>query len=257
MLLALLPLMLLGYFSYRHMESGLMPKVDEGGFILDYVAPPGTSLTETDRILRQVEQILRHTPEVQTYSRRTGYAMGGDFSEPNTGDFFVRLKPLPRRDIEEVMADVRKQVKEKLPQLDTEFSQLMEDIIGDITGRPEPIVVNLFSDDEELLLSLSEKVKDAIAKVDGVADPANSARPAGDALNIEVDRIKASLEGVDPETISKAMENALSGSVATQIQVGPKLVDVRVWLPPSVRQTTHDVSELPLRAPDGHVFPLK
>jgi multidrug efflux pump subunit AcrB len=88
-LLILLPLLVGGSISYLKMPNELMPTMDEGGFILDYVAPPGASLTETDRLLRQVEAILRKTPEVQTYSRRTGFALGGDFSEPNTGDFFV------------------------------------------------------------------------------------------------------------------------------------------------------------------------
>ena len=119
--------------------------------------PPGTSLAETDRLLRQVEAIIRRTPELQSYSRRTGLGMGGDFAEQNTGDFFVRLKPFPRRPIHEVMADVRTQIQRTVPGLELELSQLMEDIIGDITGRPEPVVVNLFSDDVKVLQELAPK----------------------------------------------------------------------------------------------------
>jgi multidrug efflux pump subunit AcrB len=255
-LIALLPLVILGYVAYERIPSGFMPALDEGGFIIDYVAPAGTSLAETDRLLRQVEAILRRTAEVQSYSRRTGFAMGGDFAEPNTGDFFVRLKPFPRRDIEDVMEDVRKEIEHTVPRLELELSQLMEDIIGDITGRPEPVVINLFSDDEKTLLALAPTVAEQVEKVPGVVEVKSGIVPAGDALNVEVDRAKASLEGVDPDTVTKQLDDLLSGDVATQIQSGPKLVDVRVWIPKDFRRTTREVTELPIRAPDGHVFPL-
>ena len=126
--------------------------MDEGGFILDYRSEPGTSLTETDRLLRRVEAILRATPEVETYSRRTGLQLGGGLTEANMGDFFVRLKPLPRRDIETVMNEVRKKVEGQVPGLEIELAQLMEDLIGDLTAVPQPIEIKLYSDDGNLLL---------------------------------------------------------------------------------------------------------
>src|SRR5438128_6793098 len=107
----LAPLLLLGFIAFKSVGSGFMPVMDEGGFILDYISPPGTSLAETDRLLRQVESVLQKTPEVQTYSRRTGLQLGGGVTEANTGDFFVRLKPFPRRGIEEVMNDVRESLE--------------------------------------------------------------------------------------------------------------------------------------------------
>ena len=107
----------IGLFAYFHVGSGFMPAMDEGGFILDYIAPPGTSLADTDRMLGEVEKIIRATPEVETYSRRTGTQLGGGLTEANTGDYFIRLKPLPRRGIEEVMADIQHQVEDKVPGL--------------------------------------------------------------------------------------------------------------------------------------------
>lgn len=255
--LLILPLLALGYLAFNRIPSGFMPEVDEGGFVLDYVGPPGTSLTETDRILRQVEVILRKTPEVQTYSRRTGFALGGDIMEANTGDFFIRLKPFPRRPIAEVMDDVRSQVEHSLPGLEVELAQLMEDLIGDLTGKPEPVVINIYSDDEEQLAGLAPKVAEAVGKVPNVVDVRNGMVPAGDALNVEVDRIKASLEGVDPDSVTKSLTDLLSGSVTTQLQRGPKLIDLRVWIPKDMRTTIRDVGELNLRAADGHLFPLK
>lgn len=258
--LVLIPIAVLlvaGYLLYSRLKSGFMPSIDEGGFVMDYVAPTGASVAETDRLLRQVEQILRDTPEVQTYSRRTGYSLGGDLSESNNGDFFVRLKPPPRRDVDEIRLEVEKKIARSIPGLDIETAQLMEDLIGDLAGKPEPVVVNLYADNQSVLNDLAGKVQTALGKIDGVKDVKSGIVPAGDALDIEVDRVKASLEGVDPGALTRSLADLLSGSVTTQVQQGPKLVDVRVWVPLGARRTTRDVGELKLRAPDGHVFPLK
>src|SRR5881392_3149804 len=135
----LVPLLLIGFVAFRNVGSGFMPVMDEGGFILDYISPPGTSLAETDRLLRQVESVLQETPEVQTYSRRTGLQLGGGITEANTGDFLVRLKPFPRRGIEEIMNDLRDEIEKHIPGLQIELLQLMEDLIGDLTSVPQPI----------------------------------------------------------------------------------------------------------------------
>jgi CzcA family heavy metal efflux pump len=256
-LVFLLPLLLLGFVAFKNVASGFMPTMDEGGFILDYVAPPGTSLTETDRLLRQVEEVLHETPEVETYSRRTGLQLGGGLSESNIGDFFVRLKPFPRRHIEEVMDDVRTHIEEHIPGLEVELLQLMEDLIGDLTSVPQPIEIKLYHDDEKTLNSLAPRVAELVRKVKGIVEVKSGIVPAGDALNIEVDRVKAGLEGMDPDAITKSLNDYLSGTVTTKIQRGPKLVGVRVWIPHPARETMHDIEGLLLRAPDGHLFPLK
>ena len=257
MVLALIaPLLAGGYYCYQHTGSGFMPKMDEGGFILDYIAPPGMSLSETDRLLRQVEAILRETPEVQTYSRRTGLQLGGGITEANEGDFFVRLKGLPRRDIEQVMDEVREKIKKTIPGLDIELLQLMEDVIGDLTAVPQPIEIELFSDDGKLLSELAPKVAEAIEKVPGVVDVNNGLAIAGDALDIQVDRVQAGLEGMDPESVTKTLTDYLTGQVTTQVQRGPKMVGVRLWVPQGYRNRQPSIGELQLRAPDGHLLPL-
>ncbi|SRR5579862_2783549 len=251
------PLLLGGWLAFENVASGFMPTMDEGGFILDYISPPGTSLAETDRLLRQVEDILRQTPEVRTYSRRTGLQLGGGITEANVGDFFVRLKPLPRRNIDEVMDDVRTRVQHDVPGLDIETAQLMEDLIGDLTSVPQPIEIKLYSDDEKTLADLAPKVAGAVSKINGMVEVRSGIVPAGDALNVRIDRVKAALERMDPDAITKALDDCLSGNVTTSIQRGPKLVGVRVWIPAAARKTMRDVGNLLLRAPDGHLFPLK
>ncbi len=258
-LLAVLGIVLLavvGLVSFLNVGSGFIPKIDEGGFILDYIAPPGMSLTETDRLMRQVEAIIRATPDVDTYSRRTGTQLGGGLTEPNTGDYFIRLKAKDRRPIEEVMDEVRGKVQANVPGLEIETAQLMEDLIGDLTAVPQPIEVKLYSDNADLLKDTAPAVADAIGKVRGVDEINNGVVIAGDGLEIHVDPARAELEGIDPTEASKQLETLLSGAVATQIQSGANLADVRVWTPEAVRARASQVESLMLKSPDdGHLFP--
>ncbi|GBL46701.1 cobalt-zinc-cadmium resistance protein CzcA [Sulfuriferula multivorans] len=255
-LLLVVPLLGLGVLAYTQVGSGFMPAMDEGGFILDYRAAPGTSLTETDRLLQQVEAIIKANPYVDTYSRRTGTQLGGGLTEANEGDFFIRLKAGKRPPIETVMDDIRSQVEQRVPGLKIELAQLMEDVIGDLTSVPQPIEIKLFSDNPDELTASAKKVQAAINKVPGVVDTRDGINPAGDALEIRVDRVKAALEGMNPDSITQTLSGYLSGVVTTQMQKGPKLVGVRVWIPQDQRAITPDVGKLLIRAPDGHVFPL-
>jgi multidrug efflux pump subunit AcrB len=257
-LLGIVPLLLAAGLCYQRVGSGFMPSMDEGGFILDYRAPSGTSLTETDRLLRQVEAVLQETPEVQTYSRRTGLQLGGGLTESNEGDFFVRLKPQPRRDIDEVMDDVRKEVEKTVPGIEIEMAQLMEDLIGDLTAVPQPIEIKLYSDDAKLLETTAPQVATAIGKIPGVVDVKDGIVLAGDALTISVDRARAALEGMDPDAVTQALNALLTGaSTTTSVESGPKLIGIRAWIPEKGRRTAENVANFQIRAPDGHFFPLK
>jgi len=254
--LALVPLLVLGAVAWSHVGTGFMPAMDEGGFVLDYRAPPGTSLAETDRLVRQVEAILRATPDVQTYSRRTGLGLGGDLNEANQGDFFVKLKVQNRRPIDAVMEDVRHQVAARVPALQAELAQLMEDLIGDLTAVPQPIEVKLYASDPGALIPQADKVAAAIGRIAGVVDVKSGVVLAGDALDIRVDPARAAIEGIDPDGVTSTLDAYLAGTVATQLPGTIKQVGVRVWIPPDDRRRDSALAALPLRAPDGHLFPL-
>ena len=255
-LAAVLVLMALGGIGFTQVGSGFMPHMDEGGFILDYVAPPGMSLDETDRLMRQVEAIIRSTPDVLTYSRRTGAQLGGGLTEPNTGDFFVRLKAKGRRPIETVMDDVAKRVQANVPGLEIETAQLMEDLIGDLTAVPQPIEVKLYGDDQELLHATGQHVADLIGKVRGVTEIKTGVVIAGDGLDIHIDPDRAALEGIEPSEAGKQIGDLLNGNVATQVQSGAYLVGVRAWIPAASRARVEQIGGLMLKATDGHAFPL-
>jgi multidrug efflux pump subunit AcrB len=237
--------------------AGFIPKIDEGGFILDYVAPPGMSLTETNRLMNQIEAILRSTPDVDTYSRRTGTQLGGGLTEPNTGDYFIRLKPSGRRPIEAVMDEVAGEVQAGVPGVDIETAQLMEDLIGDLTAVPEPIEVKLYAADQGLLEQTGPKVKAAIEAVRGVTEAKSGVVIAGDGVDIQVDPVRAELEGIDAGEAAKQIGDLLSGNVATQVQSGANLVNVRVWTPAETRARIDQLGGLMLKSPgDGHLFPI-
>jgi CzcA family heavy metal efflux pump len=255
-LAAMLVLAFAGGFSFLNLPSGFMPKIDEGGFILDYITPPGTSLSESDRLVRQIEAVVSATPEVVTYSRRTGAQLGGGLTEPNTGDFFIRLKNGPRRGIEAIMDAMSDRVQSQVPGVDIETAQLMEDLIGDLTAVPQPIEVKLYSEDAALLQATAAQVSKRLESVHGLTAVRDGVIVAGDALDIHIDLARAALEGIAPADASKQVAALLSGDVATQVQSGVLLTDVRVWIPPAQRDRVSSIGDLPLKATDGHVFSL-
>jgi multidrug efflux pump subunit AcrB len=154
------------YFCYSKLGTDLLPAMDEGGFILDYVMPPGSSLQETNRVITHVEQIIRTFPEVENTSRRTGLQLGlAAVTEPNTGDISVKLKSKRSKGIDEIISEVRAEVTRQEPSLDVEFTQVLQDMISDLTGAPQPIVVQLFSPDPDLLATQAPRVADALGRI--------------------------------------------------------------------------------------------
>ncbi len=256
-LVALVPLVLIGGFAYTRVGSGFMPKMDEGGFILDYRADAGTSLSETDRLLRQVENILTSNPAVQTYSRRTGAALGGGLTEANEGDYFIRLKPFPRSPISQVMDEIRMQVETRVPGLEVEMALLMEDLIGDLTAVPQPIEIKLYGDNLDELMKTAPKISNSIGKISGVVDVKSGIVLAGDAINIVVDRDKAALMGIDPDEVTRQLDAWFNGLVTTTVQKNVKLIGVRIWSRGQDRNNVEQIDKLLLRNTAGTLFPLK
>ena len=249
-------LALIGTIAWTQLESGFMPKMDEGGFVLDYKAKPGAALSDTDRLLRQVEGIITETPEVVSYSRRTGVQLGGGLTEADEGDYFVRLNSGSRQNIEDVMTEVRGKIEHQVPGLNVELIQLMEDLIGDLTAVPQPIEVKLFGDDPDQLAGAARQVADAISKIEGVVEVQDGLRVAGDAIVIHVDRAAAAMAGLDPNTVSQQVSAAVGGSIATRVLAGEQTIDVRVRLPQASRLNAASLNTLQLRAPDGHTVAL-
>jgi len=251
LILVVAPLLVAGLVGYRVVGTEFLPSMDEGGFVLDYIATAGTSLSETDRRLRQVEEILAGVPEVAAYSRRTGLALGGYITEANEGDYFVRLQPPPRRPIAEIMDEIRGRIERQVPGLEIELIQLMGDLIGDLTAVPQPIEVKLFGSDQALLREQARLVTGTIEGIPGVVDVKSGVVLAGDAIEIRVDRARARMLGLDPEQVTRLARIAFEGDVAAQIRRGEKMVGVRVWTGEPSRARLRDLQQIRLRTPDG------
>ncbi|HZU88100.1 MAG TPA: efflux RND transporter permease subunit [Stellaceae bacterium] len=258
--IAVLALIGAGTLAYRHVGTGFLPRMDEGGFVLDYQTAPGTSLAETDREIRQVEAILKQDSYVYTYSRRAGAGLGGDLVESYQGDFFVRLKPASQRPpIWTVMDQITTRITNEVPGVAFDTHQLLGDMIGDMVGRPQPIVIDLSAKNPDVLGGVATKVADAIKKVPGI-EPAsvnNGVVPAGDALDIRVDPGAAAMESITPAEVETQLNDYLQGAVVTSYLGAVQQVGVRLWLdPPQDRIYRDELGKLLIRAPNGHVFPL-
>jgi multidrug efflux pump subunit AcrB len=250
------PLLVIGYVGYSNVPTGFMPKVDEGGFVMDYRTSAGTSLDETGRQVGQIDAMLRANPEVATFSRRLGTGLGGDLGQSYHGDYFVRLKPDHSRPTEQIAAAVADEIAVKVPGVQVEVAQLIEDLIGDLTAVPQPIEVKLYASDPSILEGEAQKVAATIGRISGVVEVNDGVQLAGDALNVHVDPVRAGMEGVVPADVESQMSTALTGTVATTLAQPNKAVDVRVRLPDAMTMSEAGLAQLPIRATDGHVFPL-
>jgi CzcA family heavy metal efflux pump len=248
------------YLSYRLIGSDLLPAMDEGGFILDYFSPPGTSLQETNRMLLEVDKILNSTPEVESTTRRTGLQLGlAAVTEANRGDFTVKLKQKRSRSVDEVIEEVRAKVAQSLPALDVEFAQLLQDMIGDLSNAPEPVQIKLFSEDAGLLNSWGPRVGEAIGKIKGVVDIKNGVEDAtsGPAVTFQVEPTTAARAGFSPEEVAIDASAILEGEPApTPVVANDRAYTIRVRYPDQSRASLEAMRDTLLNSSSGHTATL-
>jgi len=232
-------LVAVSFLCYSSLGSELLPEMDEGGFVLDYLMPAGSSLKDTNDVLLAVEKILAKTPEVEGTSRRTGLQLGlSAVTEANTGDFLVHLKKDRERGIDEIISELRKKINTQYPQLDVEFIQVLQDMIGDLSNSPEPIEIKLFSQDPALLKKWAAKVGDQIKKIPTVKDVKNGIENtvSGSAVVMRVDPVLAARSGFTPQEIELDASAILQGEPATTpVVVNDRSYTIRVRFPDSTR----------------------
>ena len=219
----------LGALLFTRLETGFLPEMDEGGYIVDYWTPEGTSLNETDRMLRRVEDVLNKTPEVASFARRTGAELGMFATAQNTGDIVVRLKPRAQRTrtAEEVIEAQRAIFEKEMPGMTIEFVMLLQDMLGDLEGNPEPVEVKIFGDDLATLTSLAERTSATLEKIPGLVDIVVPQR-GNPELNVRIDPTLAAQAGLTVEQVTSQLSTGLLGQVATSFRRGDRLIDVRV-----------------------------
>ena len=248
------------WISYRALGSDLLPEMDEGGFILDYVMPAGSSLSETNRVLEHVDRILHRMPEVESTSRRTGLQMGlAAVTEANTGDITVKLKSGRRRGIDEVIADARAEIKKTEPALDVEFTQVLQDMIGDLSNAPEPIQIKVFANDPALLAELGPRIGDAISKIGGVVDVENGVDNtiSGPATNFQIDPATAARMGFTPTEIAEDATSILDGVTTNDPLIAAgRPYTVRVRLGDETRQSLDTIQNTVFNSATGKLATL-
>src|SRR6266850_438794 len=250
----------LSYVCYNFLGTEFLPEMDEGGFILDYFTPPGSSLAESNRILQHIEEILHATPEVENTSRRTGLQLGlAAVTEANNGDFTVKLKKDRKRPIDEIVSDIRGQIEEGEPATKVEFIQLLQDMIGDLTSQPEPVVIKLFSQDGKLLNDTAPKVGEAISKVKGVVDVLNGIENtvSGPAVTYQVNPTVAARAGFTPEEVAIDAAAVLEGEpAATPVVLNDRAYTIRVRFPDQSRSSLDNMSNTLLTSATGRTATL-
>jgi len=247
---------ILGVLVYQRLDSDFLPDFDEGGFVIDYWSPPGTSLTETSRQLAIAEDVIRKNPDVESYSRRTGAELGMFLTEPNRGDFLVKLKPGRKHTSDEVIAEFRHQFNEQIPALRWEFPGILTDLVGDLVLTPEPIEIRLYSPDLEWLKQAAPRVKAEILTVPGVVDAFDGLVQTGPSINLRVRPADSARFGFSTEDVATAVNIAMLGQTASSVLEGDRVVNIRVLVDPSKVDQLAKLSELPWRAPDGGIVKL-
>jgi CzcA family heavy metal efflux pump len=254
--LALVVLAGAGVLTYFQVGTGFLPAADEGGFVIDYVAPAGMALEDTDQRLRKIEHILGETPEIATFVRRTGSEMGLFATQMNSGDILVRLKPRSerKRSAEEIIDGLRDELGEAVPDTETEFVQLLQDMLGDLEGTPTPIEVKIFGDDQATLERLSEQIQPKVEAIQGVVDVVGLQRGSLEDT-WQVDPVAAGRLGLTVDQVSTQLADAWLGDVATDLRLYDRTIGVRVRYPDSVRFNGNRLAETPIRGANGKLTP--
>ena len=255
----------LSALCYSFLGTDFLPAMDEGGFILDYFTPPGSSLAESNRILLHIEEVLKSTPEVENTSRRTGMQLGlAAVTEANNGDFTVRLKKNRKRDIDDIIADIRSEIESTEPGTKVEFIQLLQDMIGDLTSAPEPVVIKLFAQDGKLLNDTAPRVADAIGKIQigkahPVVDVLNGVENtiSGPSVTYQVNPTVAARAGFTPEEVALDASAVLEGEPsATPVILNDRAYTIRVRFPEQSRASLDSMSNALLTSSTGRTATL-
>lgn len=246
--------------GFQALGSNLLPQMDEGGFILDYIMPPGSSLAETNRVLEHVTRILHSIPEVESTSRRTGLQLGlAAVTEANTGDFTVKLRSHRSRSVWQVMDEARARIRASEPELDIELTQILQDNINDLSNAPEPIQIEVFSSNEKLLNRLGPRIGDAIQKVPGVVDVENGIDDtiSGPATNFQVEPAAASRLGFSPAEVAEDATAILDGiETSSPLIANGRPYAIRVRLGSEHRASLNAIENTVFNSSSGHTAPL-
>jgi len=247
----------LAVFLYTRTETGFLPQMDEGGFVLDCWTPAGTSLAETDRVDQAIGEIVRQMPETAAFLRRTGAEMGPFATTQNTGEIVVKLKPRSqrKRDIYETMDELRRKILTNIPGVRIEFIQLLQDMIGDLEGNPKPVEVKIFGDNMPQLEKLADEIGPKLRQIPGVVDFQGILK-GNPEIVLNVDPVQAGHVGLTVDQVSQQVSAGLLGSTQTELRKADRTIGIRVRFPDSFRYNYEDVRQFPILTPTKQIVPV-
>ncbi len=241
---------------YPRLETGFLPEMDEGCIILDYKSPAGTSLEETDRILRHVEQQILQIPEVEAYSRRTGTQMGFFITEPNDGDYLIQLRKKRERTTEEVINDIRTRIEASQPSLQVDFGQVIGDMLGDLMESVQPVEVKIFGSDRQTLDKLSKQVAGIVSNVKGTADVFDGLIITGPYVSVRPNATALAQYGITPSNFQYQLQTSLEGNVAGSVSEKEQLTNIRLIYQGSNTRNLTDMKQQQVFFPNGKLKPI-
>jgi CzcA family heavy metal efflux pump len=243
-------------FIPSHLQTGFLPEMDEGSIVFDYNSPPGTSLEETDRMLREVEKIIVKEPDVATYSRRTGTQMGFFITEPNRGDYLIQLKKDHKKTTEEVISDIRSKVASTQPALVIDFGQVITDMLGDLMSSTQPIEIKVFGSDQQILNRLSRQIAAQVTAVKGTADVFDGIVIAGPSVSIMPDYTKLAQYNITPNSLQLQAQTALEGNLVGNLFETQQLSPIRMVYPRNRSLSITGIKELKVFLANGKLIPI-
>ena len=238
------------------MPSGFLPEMDEGGIVLDFSSPPGTTLEETDRMLKEVDKIIKQQPEVETFSRRLGTQMGFFITEPNQGDYLIQLKKKRNKTTDEVSSDLRSKIEVSLPQLNIDFGQVIADMLGDLMSSIKPIEIKVYGDNRKKLEEISKELKVIIDSVKGTADVFDGIVIAGPQATVNPDVARLAQFGISPTDFQFQLQTQLEGNVISSIMDKEQMVNIRMIYPKSQLTTINSLANGNIFLPNGLLKPI-
>lgn len=250
-------------FLISRLKTGFLPELDEGSIVLDYIAPAGTTLDASDAILREVDKVVLSHPDVETYMRRTGtnmisgISMASGVIPPNYGDYLIQLKPGIKRKTEDVISELRDRATAVAPALEIEFGQRIADLLGDLIGRPQPVVIKIFGDNQATLQELSLKVQEKLKSIKGVADVMNGIIYDGPSVTVFPDQGKLAQYKITPEEFQRQMLVYNEGMSVGEVQEGEQMLTIRLRSTSFKNNSIDLIKNQPVFAPDGSYKPLR
>jgi CzcA family heavy metal efflux pump len=246
----------LAFVLYRAVGTDYLPALDEGGFVLDYIAPPESTLADMQMLMGKIEDVLKTTPEVVAFSRRTGTQLGFFLTESNRGDFSVKLRSNRTRDIYAVMDSVRGRILQSLPGVHIEFSQVLQDLIGDLSGTPQPIEVKVFGADQASIEAVAGQVASHMRVIPGLVDVFDGLVISNPEEEVLVDETAAARYGLTGDDVRAVLRTVIEGTIATNLRVGDRLYGVRVRYPDAFHDDLGVLPQVLIRTAGGGHVPL-